>query len=252
MSLRLNVRRVATTCLTTRWNVVGDHAARMSQLRKSSLTPASLRSRGLRSKLRLGKPRPKALFDSSLCDGHAIVAHARPSNVDNGKPSLSAEGHVFVGNRPPVLVREGVSFAVQIFKGTLHKKDDLAVFLEHQRMNGAGRFMNDVTGPRYPVVFQIPPCATQRQPEDRPVMAVNPKIATRRPSQFCDPMASRWISLDQLHFTSACPVRKPRCVIRGNVHCVKCTCLHHRTSIGHNCTEWPELRAYARTSARNS
>jgi hypothetical protein len=40
MSPRLNVRRVATTCLTTRWNVVGDHAARMSQLRKSSLTPS--------------------------------------------------------------------------------------------------------------------------------------------------------------------------------------------------------------------
>lgn len=42
MSPGLNVRRVATTCLTTRWNVVGDHAARMSQLRKSSLTPSQL------------------------------------------------------------------------------------------------------------------------------------------------------------------------------------------------------------------
>ena len=83
-----------------------------------------------------------------LRDGDAIVARPWPGYVDDLQPSLNAEGHVFVGNRPPILVREGASFTVQIFKRTLYKKDDFAVFLQHQRMNGAGRFVNDVTGPR--------------------------------------------------------------------------------------------------------
>src|SRR5262245_61402247 len=52
--------------------------------------------------------------------------------------SLSAKGNVLVSDGPPVLMRERVSVAVQIFERTFYKKDDFAVFLQHQRMNGAG------------------------------------------------------------------------------------------------------------------
>ena len=155
--------------------------------------------------------------EGRLRDGD-VTHGSRPSDVYKVQSSLSAEGHVLVGDAPPVLVRKGVSLAVHVFERTLYKQNDLAVFLQHQRMDGAGRFVNDVTGPRYPIVFEIAPSAAKCQPGDRPVMWVNPEIATSWPPQFRNPMASRGIGLDELHFTSTLPVREPRRIVRGNIY----------------------------------
>ena len=44
---------------------------------------------------------------------------------------------MLVSDGPPVLVRGAVSLVVEVFQRTLYKEDDLAVFLQHQRMDGA-------------------------------------------------------------------------------------------------------------------
>jgi hypothetical protein len=150
----------------------------------------------------------------------------RPRNIHQVQSSLSAERHVLVCDGPPVLVREGVSLPVEVFERTLYKENDLAVFLQHQRMHGAGRFVNDVTAPRDPIVFEIPPRAADCQPEDRPVMSMTSEIAASWPPAVSQ-SNGRWSDQPGLvALTSAPPVREPRRVVRGNIQRIKCSGLH--------------------------
>ena len=155
----------------------------------------------------------------------------RPGNVNDIESLLGAVIHVLVDGGSPVFMRQSVSLAVQIFQGALQDEQDLAVFLQHQRMNRPGRFMNDVANARHPVMFQIAPGTAKRETEYGTIMAMNAEIPSGGPTQFHNPLTGRRLRLNQLHFTSSLPIGKPRCVVGGNIQCVEGSSLHLVTSL---------------------
>lgn len=152
----------------------------------------------------------------SGCD--AIGAEcARARNVYDGETTASAEIRVLAGHGTPVLVGESASLLVEIFESAFDHEEDLAGFDEHQGVNGAGGFVDDVAGSGDPVVLEVAPGATKSEGEDRAVMAVNAKIAAGGAAQLDDPASAGRVGLDELDVAAALLVGKPGDIVGRNV-----------------------------------
>jgi len=151
---------------------------------------------------------------------------SRPRHVNRRQTSRTTEVSIFVSNGMPILMRQRVSFAVDVLQSTLHDKQNVGLFFQYQGMDRPGCFLDNVARARDPLVFEISPRATDGKSDHGTVMPMNSEITPGWAAQPGNPLSRGRVGMDELHFTSTWTVREPRSIIRGNVLRLECANLH--------------------------